>query len=319
MDKLKDLKELALGSRLKRLSDGLMKEMELVYKNAKIKFDPFLFPIYKIIADETTTTTSFITEKIKLSQPAVTQSINKLYKDGLIIQEVDKLDKRKKIIKLSVKGQQTLEKITPLWNIIDQTIKEITNIHSTSLIDQIDALDLLVEENTISKSIIHKYQHYLNEQIEIVPFKKIYASHFKDLNIEWLEKYFVVEPHDSELLENCQKNIIDKGGFIFFASINNEIVGCYAFIKINEAVYELGKMAVSPKFQGRKIGQKLLNHSINFAKDHQWRKIILYSNTKLENAIHLYKKFGFIEVSLEKNTPYLRSNIKMELSEYLVK
>ncbi len=36
-------------------------------------------------------------------------------------------------------------------------------------------------------------------------------------------------------------------------------------------------------------------------------------NTKLENAIYIYKKYGFIEVDLEKDNPYMRSNIKMIL------
>lgn len=38
---------------------------------------------------------------------------------------------------------------------------------------------------------------------------------------------------------------------------------------------------------------------------------MLYSNTKLENAIYIYRKFGFIEITVEPNSPYKRSNIKM--------
>jgi ribosomal protein S18 acetylase RimI-like enzyme len=71
-------------------------------------------------------------------------------------------------------------------------------------------------------------------------------------------------------------------------------------------------MAVDPKFQGLKIGQELLSHAIDFARNNNWRKIILYSNTILGPAIHLYKKFGFKEITLEQDTPYKRSNIKME-------
>ena len=78
-------------------------------------------------------------------------------------------------------------------------------------------------------------------------------------------------------------------------------------------------MAVAPEYQGRKIGQKLINHSIQFAKEKKWDQVILYSNTKLENAIHIYKKYGFHEVQLEKNLPYLRCNIKMELKDFMLK
>ena len=73
-------------------------------------------------------------------------------------------------------------------------------------------------------------------------------------------------------------------------------------------------MAVDPKFQGKKIGQQLMMHCIEFAKNKGWDKLILYSNTLLEDAIHIYKKFGFNEVEMEKNAPYNRGNIKMLLN-----
>ncbi|MET6990436.1 GNAT family N-acetyltransferase [Sediminicola arcticus] len=149
--------------------------------------------------------------------------------------------------------------------------------------------------------------------LEIIPFEPKYAQSFKELNIAWLEKYFHVEPHDAELLENCEKTIIKKGGYIFYAKYQDSIVGCFSFIKINEKIYELGKMAVDPEYQGLKIGQGLMDYAIAYAKLQGWDKILLYSNTKLENALYIYKKYGFKEIDLETNTPYKRSNIKMEL------
>ena len=44
-----------------------------------------------------------------------------------------------------------------------------------------------------------------------------------------------------------------------------------------------------------------------------YNSIILYSNTKLENAIYIYRKYGFIEIPNEENSPYKRSDIKMKL------
>lgn len=152
--------------------------------------------------------------------------------------------------------------------------------------------------------------------MKIIPFRPGLAKYFKDLNLSWLEKYFYVEHKDTELLENCENSIINKGGYIFFAEIDNEIVGCYSMIKLKDSIYELGKMAVHQSYQGQKIGQKLMLHGIAFAKSQNWKELILYSNTILEPAIHIYKKFGFREVALEKGTPYARSNIKMQLVLY---
>ena len=76
--------------------------------------------------------------------------------------------------------------------------------------------------------------------------------------------------------------------------------------------YELSKMAVDPKFQGLKIGQRLMQYCIDFAKQKEWKELILYSNTTLENAIYIYRKFGFKEIPIE-GSPYSRGDIKMIL------
>lgn len=150
--------------------------------------------------------------------------------------------------------------------------------------------------------------------MEIIPYESRYAEDFRLLNEAWLEKYFVVEPYDSELLSQCEDIILKPGGFIFFIRIDSKIVGTAAYIFKSKGVYELGKMAVDPVFQGQKLGQKLMLFMLEFAQKHHWSKIILYSSRKLKNALYIYQKNGFIEVPLEPNLPYDRSDIKMELN-----
>jgi len=147
----------------------------------------------------------------------------------------------------------------------------------------------------------------------IIPFEAKYANDFAALNIAWLETYFVVEPHDADLLERCKETIIDKGGYIFFGLIKEQVVGTFALVKIDNSTYELGKMAIASDYQGQQLGQQLLRYCVAFAKDQAWDQLILYSSTLLQNALHIYRKYGFKEVPLEKESPYLRSDIKMEL------
>lgn len=150
--------------------------------------------------------------------------------------------------------------------------------------------------------------------LTIVPFETKYTQNFKDLNIAWITKYFIVEDKDRELLETSQYSIIDKGGYIFMGLWKNEPVGCFALIKKTDKRFELGKMAVNKSHHGLQIGQKLLMYAIDFAKNKNWDTLELYSSTKLDTALHIYKKYGFINVPLEDNLEYLRSDIKMELT-----
>jgi GNAT superfamily N-acetyltransferase len=85
-------------------------------------------------------------------------------------------------------------------------------------------------------------------------------------------------------------------------------------MKMEEGVFELTKMAVSPEYQGKKIGQKLMEYTLNFAKKQGWDHLIIFSNRKLENAIYIYKKYGFREIPIGENNPYSRGDIKMRLN-----
>ena len=78
-------------------------------------------------------------------------------------------------------------------------------------------------------------------------------------------------------------------------------------------VYELTKMGVEKDFRNQGVGRQLLKKAVEQAKLNKLKKVIIYSNRKLENAIYLYKSFGFIEVELEKNSNYQRADIKLEL------
>ena len=150
--------------------------------------------------------------------------------------------------------------------------------------------------------------------IKIIDFDRKYAQSFYDLNIEWLKTYFYVEPFDEDVLSRPDKYIINKGGFIFFAMKENEVVGTVALVPTHtKGILELTKMAVLPEERGQKIGQHLLQYCIDFGKEQNLKALLLYSNTKLENAIYLYRKYGFKELELEINNPYQRADIKMLL------
>jgi N-acetylglutamate synthase-like GNAT family acetyltransferase len=150
--------------------------------------------------------------------------------------------------------------------------------------------------------------------IKIIPFKTQYSKDFYALNIEWLKHYFYAEPYDEAILSNPDKYIISKGGYIFLVEKEAQIIGTVALMPTaTNNVFELTKMAVSPNYRNLKIGQHLLDYSINFSKSKKWNSLVLYSSRKLENAIHIYRKNGFIEIPVEKNCPYKRCYIKMEL------
>ena len=153
----------------------------------------------------------------------------------------------------------------------------------------------------------------MNSNVIIIPFSDTNSDAIKTLNLEWLTKYFKVEPKDEMVLSNPKSEIIDKGGFIFYAQYKGSIVGTVSLLKIDEVTFELSKMAVSSSVQGIGIGKQMLEHCFEFSKNKNINTLILYSNRSLQSAIHLYTKYGFKEIPLETGI-YERADIKMEKS-----
>ncbi|AXT57769.1 MarR family transcriptional regulator [Aquimarina sp. MMG015] len=153
-DSLQEFGELGLGSRLNRLSEYLMKETQIIYNRLQIDFDPYLFPIFKIIVDQKNTTTSEIQEQLQYTQPAITQAIKKLLTKGLIKSEVDKTDKRKKLFQLSPKGKKTHVQLIPVWDAIDKQVKWLTEGSSISLTRHLTYMENQFKEKSLSKRIL---------------------------------------------------------------------------------------------------------------------------------------------------------------------
>lgn len=288
-----------------------MKDIQQVYTEENIDFDPYLFPAFHKIATSGPITNTSLRESLHTSQPAVTQTINKLSKKNLVVLEDDEHDGRKKQIRLSPKGEVYLHRLQPIWNVMDKAVKKYTTEPAGTMLEHISVFEQALEDGDLTSSIRKSLSR--QKKLEIISYDPAFRQDFYDLNVEWLETYFYVEDFDREVLSNPEKYIIGPGGYIFFAKEGDQILGTVALMVHHSGVFELTKMAVLPNQRGKKVGQQLMQHCIDHAKSLGESKLILYSNTILENAIHIYRKFGFIEIDVEPDSPYVRSNIKMEL------
>ena len=100
---------------------------------------------------------------------------------------------------------------------------------------------------------------------------------------------------------------------MLFRSYNNEIAGTCAAIKTDKRTFELAKMGVTAKYQGRQIGKKLALTVIGFAVAKNAKSVFLETSSKLTAALNLYKKLGFEQVPNDHPEKYKRCTIKMKL------
>lgn len=313
MDYLKELGALALASRMKRLVGILGNDVKGIYRAENIEFGTLLMPITHLLNAKGQLQINQIVDYLGISQPAVTQLCKRLKKEGFIYIECVHGDQRKRCVRLTSKGIRDIQKLLPIWHEIDVAVNDMMSHEEANLIAAIDSFEMQYQKQSLQERVLEQLHRKRQAKVTIVNFRDTYKNHFKNLNLEWIERYFVVEASDKEVLFNPRQTIIKKGGFIYFAKMGNNVVGTYAMIKQDIQTYELAKMAVSEPFQRQGIGTRLLDHAIQTARRLKLQRLVIYSNTKLVHAINMYFKKGFRVIPFE-DEHNKRANIKMEMN-----
>ncbi|WP_454046151.1 bifunctional helix-turn-helix transcriptional regulator/GNAT family N-acetyltransferase [Chryseobacterium sp. Marseille-Q8038] len=317
MDLFNRTGKMALGSRLRLLTAKVTDDASKIYELYNVEnFSPKWFPVFFVLHEESNQTITEIAEQIGHSQPSVTKIIKEMLKAGLVEDNLKSSDKRRNIVGLTAKGKQLAERmVTVQCADIDLAIDGIIEEATHNLWEALAEWEHLFEQKSLLSRVKEQKKARESKNVKIVDYNPKYQSAFKALNEEWISAYFKMEDADYKALDNPEEYILNKGGKILVALYNEEPLGVCALIKMDDPDYdfELAKMAVSPKAQGKNIGWLLGQAIISKAKESGASKIYLESNTILKPAINLYYKLGFQKVS-GRSTPYQRCNIQMELN-----
>ena len=311
MSVIDDLNELAIGARMKRLYDLFAKDVILIYQDEKLNFEPKYFTLYYLISKKGEIGITEIADELNLTHPGVIHLAKELEALGYIQSGKSASDSRKRILKLSEKGIESLDKFQRVWEKILLLNQSLFNNQQHNLLTAI----METENQLNAKPYYQRFKEMFENTVtgvNIIDYDLSLAKYFKSLNIEWINTHFTVEEHDLEQLNHPDSHILNDGGTIIFAKVNDEITGTCALIRTGDAEYELAKMAVDPKYRGRKIGNALMDAIIKKAKQLRAKRLWLESNTKLTPALTMYAKFGFKEIPID-NSPFSRADIRMEM------
>lgn len=307
--------KMALGSRLRALSDLVTEDAARLYNLYDIALKPKWFPLFYFLSnqDKGKSITS-IANEIGHSHPSVIKIVREMSKAGLVVERKDKFDGRVNNIILTTKGQDISVKIQKQYTDVESAIKNTLKLTNHNIWLAMQEIEFLLKEKTLYARVVEEKKTRESSKIIIVDYLPEHKTAFQELNEEWITKYFKLEDADRKALDNPKEYILDNGGEILVAIQGGVILGVCALLKMQgkKYDYELAKMAVSPKSHGKGIGFLLGKAIIVKAKSLKASNLYLESNTILEPAISLYQKLGFKKV-VGHYTPYKRCNIQMEL------
>ncbi|MDJ0590312.1 MAG: GNAT family N-acetyltransferase [Pleurocapsa sp. MO_226.B13] len=312
MDFYSQVGKLALGSRLRRLSEMLTEDAAKVYDLYEVPLDPKWFPVFYVLSHKEEASITEIAQIIGHSHPSVSQIIKEMKQKGLVITDKSTKDARVNIAKLSNAGRQLISKIEKQYLDVTQAVENLLLQTQHDLWNVIEEMEFLLAEKNFFERVREARKVRESQQIEIIDYSNEFQDNFREINYEWIQRYFKLEESDYQSLNNPKQKILQPGGHIYLARHNNKIVGTCALIKVNEDTYELAKMAVTKNNRGKGIGWLLGQAAITKARELGAKTIVLESNTILKPAIALYQKLGFRKVVAQPSA-YKRCNIQMEL------
>ncbi len=160
MDLVNELAELAIATRLKRLSERLSNDVSKIYKESDVDFEARWFLILSLLAKEKLMAITEIADSLQLSHPAIIQLVQELEKKNLIKASLDKKDGRKRMVSLTASGKKTLAQIEPVLRSIKAENKKWIDAASANILTVLTEL----ENSLTEQSMYHRIKLNILQQ-----------------------------------------------------------------------------------------------------------------------------------------------------------
>ena len=282
MDVIADGAETFLGSRLKRLAERMQGGASRFVGSLGMEVQPTHMGLLAAL-DRRAMTVGQLVDAVGTSQPGVTRGVGQLVAMGLV-ESARGADQRQKRLRLTPQGAALMVRVKmQVWPQLEQAVKQITDGLEGGFLDQIAAIEKALAEKPLELRAAEA-----GPGLRIRDYAPELQKVFHDINAEWIEAMFRLEPADREVLDDPQTHILDGGGAILFVEAPGlGIVGTCALRKTGRNSAELTKMGVRASARGLKAGEYLLAATIERAKAMGIEDLYLLTNSACKAAIHL--------------------------------
>ena len=126
MNIINDLGVLAIATRMQRLAEQMRKDGQLIYKAHGIDFEPKWFPVIYTLHVKHSLSIAELSAEIGYSHPSTISLLKELEIQKLVKSKKDKADERKRLVQLTEKGQELINRMKPVWQVMIAATTQLT-------------------------------------------------------------------------------------------------------------------------------------------------------------------------------------------------
>ena len=186
MDFFNQTGKLAIGSRLRMLTDKITVDAAAIYKMFGVDLKPKWFPVFFVLSRGEAKTITSIAKEIGHSHPSVSNIIKEMVAKGLVKETKDKSDGRRNMVMLSAKGKRMSDSFSEQCIDVTAAIEQITQQTRNDLWEAIEEWENLLLDKSLLERVKEAKKERESKDIKIVPYEPCYQSAFRTLNEEWI-------------------------------------------------------------------------------------------------------------------------------------
>lgn len=153
MDFYNTIGKVAIGSRLRVLTDKITEDASNIYSLYNVNLKPKWFSVFFVLSNHEQLTITNIAKKIGHSHPSVSKIIKEMSENGIIKECKDKTDGRLNLIQLSPQGQQIAEQLSDQLVDVSAAIDTLSEQTTNDLWKAIEEWEYLLSEKSLLKRV----------------------------------------------------------------------------------------------------------------------------------------------------------------------
>lgn len=211
--------KMAIGSRLRMLTDRITADASRIYRLYGVDIKPKWFPVFFVLSDGGAKTITGIAREIGHTHPSVSNIVKEMAAKGLIREITDRSDRRRNVVVLSGRGKEMAGILSLQCADVATAIEDMSNAARNDLWGAVEEWEELLSEKSLFQRVKEAKKEREGRDIRIIPYEPGHQPLFKSLNENWITTHWQLEPHDLEYLDFPQQNILDKGGYVLWPHI----------------------------------------------------------------------------------------------------